>query len=425
MRLLGIFLIIAAVIVPIPYFIELIPNHDVEALFSQYLGSVALILMAISQLVSTRFPGVQLIFGGLDRVYLLHKWIGIFSVSAFMLHDVIDAEIRNLGRETWIMDMAEEGGEIALYGLLILVLISLLTFVPYELWKKTHKFIGAFYALAAFHYLYIIKPFTLLDPLGIYLTVFCAIGVVSYVYMLIFHGLIDRAHSYLIKDISVEGDILDVRLSPVGRGIKHTAGQFSFFHWNGEKHPFTIASGPTQDRNIRFCIKALGGHTSRLKAELREGDQVLVSRPFGHFKLPKTKQQCWIAGGIGITPFLAWIDALGESSNIKVDLFYCIRSVGGKVSFIDELKHPNVHLHVIDSATGDRLEIDQIKQVVGEDFKKSEFSFCGPKSMRHNLQEDISLNFEEFELRSGTQVKFLMALLYWGYGKFNTVKKAS
>ncbi|MCP3689790.1 MAG: cytochrome C, partial [Gammaproteobacteria bacterium] len=70
--------------------------------------------MAFSQLMATRIPGVQLVFGGLDRVYLVHKWIGISAVSAMMLHDVVDAEFDNLGKETWLMDMAEEGGEIAL-----------------------------------------------------------------------------------------------------------------------------------------------------------------------------------------------------------------------------------------------------------------------------------------------------------------------
>ncbi len=118
MKPLGIIIILLAIIFPLPFYVELLSKFQATSLFSLYLGSTALILMAISQLMATRFPGVQLIFGGLDRVYLLHKWIGIFAVSAMMLHDVIDAEFDNLGRETWLMDIAEEGGEIALYGLL-------------------------------------------------------------------------------------------------------------------------------------------------------------------------------------------------------------------------------------------------------------------------------------------------------------------
>jgi len=40
---------------------------------SQYFGSAALIVMAISQLLATRFRVLEVIFGGLDRIYVLHK----------------------------------------------------------------------------------------------------------------------------------------------------------------------------------------------------------------------------------------------------------------------------------------------------------------------------------------------------------------
>ena len=69
---------------PIPWFSALAGQHDPIALLSQYFGSAALIVMAISQLLATRFRVLEVIFGGLDRIYVLHKWLGI-SALAFIL----------------------------------------------------------------------------------------------------------------------------------------------------------------------------------------------------------------------------------------------------------------------------------------------------------------------------------------------------
>jgi len=53
---------------------------------SQYFGSTALIIMAISQLLATRFGFLEIIFGGLDRIYALHKWLGIGTLAFILMH---------------------------------------------------------------------------------------------------------------------------------------------------------------------------------------------------------------------------------------------------------------------------------------------------------------------------------------------------
>jgi predicted ferric reductase len=90
--------------------------------------------------------------GDLDRICVVHKWLGIGAMAAVLLHDTIDAEMDGLGAETFIVELAETLGEISLYGLLILVTLTVATFVPYHLWRWNHKFIGALFAFAAVHY---------------------------------------------------------------------------------------------------------------------------------------------------------------------------------------------------------------------------------------------------------------------------------
>ena len=135
MNPLGLLVVILTVLFP-AYQLFNLPNvSDKVALFSQYLGLAALILMAWGQIFSTRIRGIETLFGGLDRVYVLHKWAGIVAMVAILLHDTIDADMDGLGRETALNDLAETFGEISLYGLLILVVISIATFIPYHLWK--------------------------------------------------------------------------------------------------------------------------------------------------------------------------------------------------------------------------------------------------------------------------------------------------
>ena len=80
MRPFGMILIIAALLAPLIWYVEWIMGPNGSAMFSQYIGSVAIIAMAITQLLSTRIAGLEAIFGGLDRMYVIHKWLGIIAL---------------------------------------------------------------------------------------------------------------------------------------------------------------------------------------------------------------------------------------------------------------------------------------------------------------------------------------------------------
>ena len=431
MKLLELLLIILSIVWPIPYYWELAFQYDNEALFSQYLGSVSLILMGISQFLSTRIKGIETIFGSLDRIYILHKWLGIIAIAAMMFHDTIDAEIRKIGPETWLSDAAEEGGEIALYGLLILLVISLTTFVPYDLWKRTHKFIGAFFALSAFHYLYILKPFQLNDPVGIYISTFCFVGMASYIYTLFVHTLLQKPKAYKVENITCDQNISQLSLTPVNSSIRHKAGQFAFLHINDEKHPFTIASSPNKTGELKFAIKALGDFSKKIQTSLHKNDIIHVSSPYGRFLMPAAKQQVWIAGGIGITPFLSWLGSTDALTDKEIHLYYCIRSNGPLAPFEEQLialcdTHSGIKLHIINSVTMPHLTLEQIQRDTDTDIKQVSFSFCGPKTLRKTLQEDLApqkLNYEEFEFRSGITFLHLQSLLLWLFSQAKKLRR--
>lgn len=411
----GLVVIVTTTLFPAYQLFTLPGVTDQVALFSQYLGLAALILMAWGQILSTRFAGMEALFGGLDRVYVLHKWAGIIAMAAILVHDTVDAEMRGLGRGTALTEVAETLGEISLYGLLILVVLSVATFVPYHLWKWTHKAMGALFAAGVFHFVFIMKPFAMGDPAGLYTGVFCVAGLLAYVWMLLPERM-RPSRGYRIAAIERTGDALAVSLAPTGRGVRAAPGQFGILRFTGsgaaEAHPFSF-SRIGQEGDVRVTVKALGDFTARLPHLLEVGQAVQVQGPFGRFRLSQARSQVWIAGGIGITPFVAWAAALRPDAP-DVHLFYCVASRTA-AAHLDELealaaRKDNLHLHVVASAEGARLSGARIAETVGAvTLGSARVAFCGPVGLRRALQVGLRrygvtarrFHYEEFEFRTG------------------------
>lgn len=427
MRLHGFFVIAASLLLPLWWFIPLGLEQDKSAVFSQYIGSTALIAMALAQVMATRLPGIEALFGGMDQVYRQHKWLGIGALMAILLHDTIDAEIRSLGGQTMLSELGETLGEISLYGFLILIMITLITFIPYPLWKWSHKAMGAFFTASALHYVWIQKPFdAVADPVGLYVTVFCFLGVLSYGYTLL-PVAVQAKHRYRVAHIEKSGEAMAITLEPVGRGLAHRAGQFTFVGFRqagfGEHHPFTISKAPTKDRKLRFSVKALGDYTARLP-QLEVGSLADVSASFGHFGTGmKRRHQIWIAGGIGITPFVALAEALPTNAP-TVDLFYAVKDAK-RAAHLAELQalaadKPNLNLHVYQSSQGQRLSARDIVAMIDGPLSARFTAYCGPAGLRETLKRDLQkaglptrrFAYEAFEIRSGLGLRRLVMWLW-------------
>lgn len=424
----GLILLGATALFPAYQLFSLPGITDQAALFSQYLGLAALILMAWGQILSTRLAGVEHLFGGLDRVYVLHKWAGIAAMAAILMHDTIGAEMSGLGRETPLNDFAESLGEISLYGLLLLVLISVATFIPYHLWKWSHKAMGALFAVGSFHFFLIMKPFAMTDPAGLYTGSFCVAGIAAYLWML----LPDRlrpSYRYRIARLETTGGALAITLAPEGNRLRPQPGQFGVLRFTGagknEPHPFSFSKvGPNGD--LRVTVKSLGDYTATLKSVLKEDQLVRVQGPFGRFRYAGKRPEVWVAGGIGITPFLAWADAL-DSESKPVDLFYCVRSQNDaphldEIEKLAEMK-PNLRLHLIISGEGQRISAEKIADAIGPNLSRTKVSFCGPASLRASLRAGLrpyrvtgrQFHYEEFEFRTGIGFK---SLVNWLINRF-------
>ncbi len=431
MRLRGIAIILLLLAVPIYWFLPLAASHRPSAILSQYLGAAALIAMALAQLLATRFRWLETVFGGLDRIYVLHKWLGVGALAAVVMHDVIGAEIKGLRQQLPFGELGEDLGEVSYNGFLVLVGLTVLTFIPYRWWAWTHRFIGVFFVLSTAHFVLVAKPFSLAAPVSVYVLGFCTLGILAYLYNLVPFGRDGRSYRYEVRQIERTGGATAVTLAPRRQSLRHRPGQFAFVSFDApglrESHPFTISSAPRSDGALRFTIKGLGDFTERLPGRLAVGMGVDVSGPFGRFiRRPSAKKEIWIAGGVGVTPFAAWAEAM-QAPGPRVHMFYCFRGAAN-APYLDLLREVAAHrpeftLHLIDSSLGQRLAPAAIVEAMQTDLRSTHVHFCGPESLREDLRRSLAshgmaarnFHYEEFEIRTGIGLE---VIFNWVLGRF-------
>ena len=190
--------------------------------------------------------------------------------------------------------------------------------------------------------------------------------------------------------------IAEITLRPLGRPVAFAPGQFAMLFLEGidgwHRHPFTIASSP-REPVVRFAIKALGDDTARLREVLKPGMPAVVGGPFGRFSHQKgTSRQVWIAGGIGVTPFLSWLRSL-DSQPLRgpVDFFYTSPSAdppyAGEIKALAR-RNDMIRAHVVNSREG-RLTAGQALATAVADPDMLSVFLCGPAGMVSSFCKDF------------------------------------
>ena len=106
--------------------------------FGLYIGAVSIMLMAWSFVLALRLRWLEPFFGGLDKMYRVHRWAGALAVVAMWLHTRAEPEIeggiRGAGRAMASLAQSAAGqGETLLY---VLVALSLIRLVGWGSWRS-------------------------------------------------------------------------------------------------------------------------------------------------------------------------------------------------------------------------------------------------------------------------------------------------
>src|SRR5690606_25814487 len=191
-----------------------------------------------------------------------------------------------------------------------------------------HKLSGPLFLIVILHWLSFKSPITLNSPSGIWVGLFCAVGVLAALYKLVLYPFVARAGEYRVVAVSRDKGAVHLTLKPLHKKFDLKAGQFAFLAMQQkglrEPHPFTIASANTASGQIEFVIRGLGDYTNKLYECAEVGMHADLYAPYGRFKRPvQAEWEVWIGAGVGISPFISWLQDPDAKDFDKATLVYC------------------------------------------------------------------------------------------------------
>lgn len=373
-----------------------------------------------------------------DQIWInkIHKWIGMYGFVFIALHPLLI--VYSLSESFTYALFAKELIEYEFFvstGRLAFILLTFIWFtsalirgkMSYRLWKILHYSTYLILPLVFIHGLKVGSILNSNEFIRTYWIFLIVVFVISIIVRIIFEFGVGKKKYKVIQIKEITHDTHEYVLEAVNEKISPKPGQYGYISRKpfGESHPFTIARSSEDGKTISFSIKSLGKFTKILR-ELQVGDMLLIDGPYGVFgqkAIATHKPVVYIAGGIGITPFLRLIDVVNDEREL-------IMIFGNKtpddIPYKEELekKLGKKLVHVLSHCTEEQknsvlqlanqpcetefgfVTIDLIKKYIGEEVNRYEYFICGPPIMMKLVSE--ALYKAGVEKRSVDMEKFSM-----------------
>ncbi len=390
-----------------------------RAVLMQVSGVLGMGVMSVAMVLAVRPVWFESTLGGLDKMYRLHKWLGIAGLVLAIGHWLLAQGTKWavgwgwLARpargprpvlpegslQQWLVTqrgLAEGVGEWAFYAAVLLMTLALLKRFPYRHFFKTHHLIAVAYLALVWHSVVLLTFDYWRSPLGAVMAVLLLSGTVAA--MLVLFGRVATRRQLVGEVVGVRQHrllkVLAIDIQFQGRWAGHEPGQFAFvtLHADEGAHPYTISSDWRNDGCLTFIIKALGDYTRTLAHRTRVGDVVKVEGPYGRFNFQGTQpRQIWVGAGIGITPFVARMKALAKAPDGKaIDLFHTTAVWDPHVMELlaKDASDARVALHALWDERDGLLTAQRITRQV-PDWRDADVWFCGPSAFSHALKKDL------------------------------------
>ncbi|HET6483002.1 MAG TPA: hypothetical protein VFG35_23605 [Actinoplanes sp.] len=394
------------------------PGQRIGSYLGQFFGAEAVLLFSVALVLISTLPWVELWFDGIDRAAIWHRRLAITGLVLLAPHILMSSNPEG----------SRFGSPLAVTGAVGLVVLALWAILPrwqsmvprplralviaardapgvavvrrlfggYERWRTLHRTTGLFVAAGFVHGLLDGTPFHGSAVLRWSYVAIGAVGLAFYVYRELLARFFVSLHDYQVDAVQeIEPGLVEVALRPIGRGVTFVPGQFAMVYLEAKdgwhRHPFTIASAP-REGVLRFTIKALGDYTSRLHELIEPGMPAVIGGPHGRFDHRRgTRRQVWIAGGVGVAPFLSWLRALDDPLPYQVDFFY---TAVGNPAFAEEIRaiadrQANLSVHIIDSAVDGRLTPQEVLAEAGDHPAELSAFMCGPAAMLATFETQL------------------------------------
>lgn len=320
--------------------------------FSMGLGFGALALAALQFALTGRLRWLTHPFGA-DIVYYFHRYLSWGAVALMLAHFAVlyvwyrpALGVLNPLEARWELT----AGRVALFCFVALIVSSEFRTalrLRYEWWRYLHLALAVIgFAAAVAHVLGVDNHTASGDKRALWLGV--TLGWAG----LVVWARLGRPWLQLrnpwrvVANTGHGGGVHTLELAPEGRALSSwKPGQFAWLSIGRSpfalrEHPFTISTAPEKGPNLAFSIKPFGDDTARL-VKTPVGARAYVDGPYGAFSIdrePAAEGFVMVAGGVGITPILANLEAMRARGDRRpVCLFYA-NPDEGSIAFREELE---------------------------------------------------------------------------------------
>lgn len=318
----------------------------------------------------------------LDELYRWHRTLGFWALGLSVVHwvtktlmqpilslmtlDPVPKIVRGelAGFDLFWSQIRPFAVDSSIWATAIALLLGAMVFVKairYSKWLLWHKLFSVLFILLSVHSIRLMDPADAFLPLG-WINIAVTLVGLRYSAVLLVRGAgREKTVKAAVTDVRVDRDVTLLTVRPE-KPLSVRPGEFAFLATKGEeKHPFSVAS-VRPDGTLLFAVKALGDFTKNTVPAIAPGDEVTVEGPWGAFTPAflegdaekKPRHEVWVAGGIGIVPFYAWLESAAKRKNAApcAKLVWCIRDRAAEPLFgrIEWLaRKAGVSLHVVES----------------------------------------------------------------------------
>lgn len=386
-------------------------------------GVAGFYLFSLSLLFSSRWKALEKEFGGLDQIYKIHKYLGIWAGCLILIHPWLEALkwFPQKMNKFLLFTFPIHGRESMNFGsysywLMIFILgITLLKLLPYDKWKIMHKFMTFVFILASLHVILSEKKVgsdltyaLLYIPMGI--------GFWSIAYKQIYLDFFAKRPVLAVSNVKkLDEKVVEVALTASEKPLQFYPGQYGFFSFRGqslshESHPFTLIETEDPMKSV-ILVKKRGDFTNDFYEHVTNGCTTYFEGPYGRLDYREgNRSQIWIAGGIGVVLFLAWIRAISKNPETlpDVDFYYCVHNREDAV-FFDEFfdfskKYATFRFFLCCTEENTRLDFEKLCSHSKDLISKQVF-MCGPLKLTKSFEamfrksglEKRNIRYENFE----------------------------
>ena len=375
-------------------------------------GVAALVSLLTAASLAIRLPGLDRWFGGLPRIWTLHRALGFWGLVLTLLHVALLA-LAAYAHHPQVMlttlyppvnEWSIWAGWAALLLLAIFLAPTLQFFGPpkdYQRWKTLHRLSAPMLILALAHGL-ALSPF---------ISLWSALGLMT-AGALLWRFLFSKRWACKAWEVAsvtqLADDVVELELRPLVSPLRFEQGQFVYLTPKSpqlaagthEEHPFTISSAPAE-KNLRLGIKALGDASTALQS-ISPGAQVTIEGPYGTLfeRRAPDRKQLWFGGGIGITPFVS-AARQGGSANAGSHLIYLADRPERAyyLPVLEALNKDNGNLQLTCHYFQQQGPLTSaFLETHCPDFRAREIYVCGPPAMNNHLVGLLKANGVPAEL---------------------------